>query len=62
MPLFLKLREVYANFVRQLALECTKLMNVGIFLELDILDSMHLGIIEGLATSLCQASKLVYRS
>ena len=37
---------------------------VGIFLELDTLDScpVHFGIIESLVTSLCQASKLVYSS
>ena len=37
MPLFLKsVRGVY-KFCQQLALECTKLMKVGIFLELDTL-------------------------
>ena len=35
------------------ALECTKLVKVGIFLELDTLDwyPVHFGIIEGLVTS-----------
>ena len=44
------------------ALECTKLMKVGIFLELDALDlyPVHFGLIESLITSLCQVSKLVY--
>ena len=42
------------------ALECTKLMKVGIFLKLNTLElyPVHFGIIEGLVTSLCQASKL----
>ena len=46
------------------ALECTKLMKVGIFLKLDTLDSfpVHFGIIKGLITSLCQALKLVNSS
>ena len=62
MPLFLKTVRGVCKFCQQLALECTKLMKVGIFLELDTLDSylVHFGIIEGLVTSLCQASKSVY--
>ena len=46
------------------ALECTKLIKVGIFLKLNTSDSypVHFGIIEGLFIILCQASKLVYSS
>ena len=39
MPLFLKTLRSVCKFCQQLALECTKLMKVGIFLELDTLDS-----------------------
>ena len=41
-------------------LECIKLIKAGMFKELDSLDSypVHFGIIEGLVTSLCLASKL----
>ena len=39
MPLFLKSVRGVCKFCQQLALECTKLMKVGVFLELDILDS-----------------------
>ena len=39
MLLFLKTVRGVCNFCQQLALECTKLMKVGIFLELDTLDS-----------------------
>ena len=39
MPLFLKTVRGVCKFCQQLALECTKLMKVGIFLELDTLDS-----------------------
>ena len=39
MPLFLKTVRGVCKFCQQLALECTKLITVGIFLELDTLDS-----------------------
>ena len=39
MPLFLKTVRGVCKFCQQLALECTKLMKVGLFLELDTLDS-----------------------
>ena len=39
MPLFLKTVRGVCKFCQQLALEYTKLMKVGIFLELDTLDS-----------------------
>ena len=39
MSLFLKTVSGVCKFFQQLALECTKLMRVGIFLELDSLDS-----------------------
>ena len=39
MPLFLKTVRGVCKFCQQLALECTKLLKVGIFLELDTLDS-----------------------
>ena len=54
--------EHQAKFCQRLALECTKVMKVGLFLELDTLGlpSAFWFNIEGLATSLCQASKLVY--
>ena len=38
MPLFPKTVRGVGKFCLQLALECTKLMKVGIFLELDTLD------------------------
>ena len=38
MPLFLKTVRGVCKFCQQLALECTQLMKVGIFLELDTLD------------------------
>ena len=61
MPLFLKTEKCMQILPAASALEYTKLLKVGIFLELDTLDShpMHFGIIEGLVTSLCQAYKLV---
>ena len=42
----------------ELALECTKLIKVGIFWKLDTLDSypVHFGVIEGLVISLYQTS------
>ena len=54
MPLFLKTAGGVCKFCQQLALEFTKLMKVGIFLELVTLDSypVDFGIIEGLVTSL----------
>ena len=62
MPLFLKTVRSVQILPATSALECSKLMKVGIFLELDTLDlcPVHFGIIEGLVTSLFQASKLVY--
>ena len=39
MPRFLKTVRGACKFFQQLALECTKLIKVGIFLELDKLDS-----------------------
>ena len=39
MPLFLKTVRGVCKSCEQLAPECTKLMKVGIFLELDTLDS-----------------------
>ena len=39
MPLFLKTVRGVCKFCQQLALECTKLMKVAIFLEFDTLDS-----------------------
>ena len=39
MPLFLKTVRGVCKFCQQLALECTKLMKVAIFLDLDTLDS-----------------------
>ena len=50
------------KFCQQVAQECTKLIKAGSFEELDTLDSYpgHFGIIEGVVTSLCHASKLVY--
>ena len=69
MPLFLKTVRSVWTFGQKLALECTKLMKVGLFLDLDTTDvnekdvsQLHFGIIEGLATSLCQSSKIVYSS
>ena len=61
MPLSLKTVTSECKFCQQLALECTKL---GVVLALDTLDSylVHFGIIEGLVTSLCLASELVYSS
>ena len=62
MPLVLKTVRSVWTFGQKLALECTKLMKVGLFLDLDTTDvnekdvsQLHFGIIEGLATSLCQA-------
>ena len=48
------------KFCRQLDQECTKLIKAGSYEELDTLDSYpgHFGIIEGMVTSLCHASKL----
>ena len=50
------------KFCQELAQECTKLIKAGSFEELHTLDSYpgHFGIIEGVVTSLCHASKLVY--
>ena len=55
MPLVLKTVRSVGTFCQKFALECTKLMEVGTFLELDTLDSfpVNFGIIEGLVTSLC---------
>ena len=52
------------KFCEQLQLECTKFIKEGIFEEFYTLASypVHLGIIEDLVTSLCQASKFVYSS
>ena len=57
--MFLKSVRIVRKFCPQLALECTKLIKVGIFYELDTLDSYpaHFGVIEVLVTSLYQASK-----
>ena len=57
MPLLLKTVKSVRKFCQQLALESTKVMKVGIFLELDTLDlyPVHFGIIDGLVTSFCQA-------
>ena len=63
MSLFLKIvKSVMQTLPATSAPEYTKLMKVGIVLELDTLDTYleHFGIIEGLVTSLCQASKLVH--
>ena len=53
MSLFLKTVRSVCNFCQKLALEYTKVMKVGIFLELDTLDSdpVHFGITERLITS-----------
>ena len=50
------------KFCQQLAQEYIELMKAGSFEELDTLDSYpgHFGIIEGVVTSLCHDSKLVY--
>ena len=52
MPLFLKTVRPVCKFCQKLALEYTKVMKVGIFLELDTLDSypVPFGITEGLTT------------
>ena len=49
---------------REVAVSGGSTVKVGIFLELDTLDSypVHFGIIEGLVTFLCQASKIAYSS
>ena len=54
MPLFLKTVTSVCKFCQKLVLESTKLMKVGIFLELDTLDSypVRFDIIEGMVTSL----------
>ena len=58
MLLFLKTTKSVRKFCQQLQPECTKLIKTGIFQELGSLGSypLHFGIIEGLVTSLCQAS------
>ena len=43
MPLFLKAVKGACKFCQQFALECTKLMKMGKFLELDTLDSCIIG-------------------
>ena len=58
MLLFLKTAKSVRKFCQQLEPECTKLIKTGIFQELGSLGSypLHFVIIEGLVTSLCQAS------